>query len=348
MNRALGTCKRKKFWIDGTCFELRTLSKKAKTSRDVQTIQNPKYLINKNDEGKFFTSFAVPPVYYAQLKKFPHWDLKILENNTKTNITIPASGNLVIIGENEETITEARDEIHSVLGEIRDHLRALQFISMPTRNDEIITNFNKFKDDILNGDKIEGMHESIFISPLKLHLTVVVFTLLDDHEKLEAIKALQDYKNMILDPLVKKTGPIRIKISGVDCMNTNLKKVDVLYAKPTIVGENEDFNLQKLANDLSDHFYERGLVRTYQDNVKLHMTLINTKYRKESGSPKKELGTPKKKRWVKKQSFDATTIMEKYKDFYFGECPLDAIHLSLMGSVGDDGFYQPISIIKPE
>lgn len=147
--------------------------------------------------------------------------------------------------------------------------------------------------------------------------------------------------NQFFSPLIKKTGPIKIKVSGIDCMNTNLKKVDVLYANATMIGENEDFNLQKLANDLSDHFYERGLVRTYQDNVKLHMTLINTKYRKESGSPKK-------KRWVKRQSFDATTIVAKYKDFCFGECPLDAIHLSLMGSVGDDGFYEAISVIKTE
>ncbi|XP_044268006.1 activating signal cointegrator 1 complex subunit 1-like [Tribolium madens] len=338
MKRVLGTCKPKKFWIDGTCFELRTFNKKAKKFVDTQTVHNTKYVINKNDEGKLFTSFVLPPVYYAQLKKFPHWDLKILENTTKTNITIPTSGNLIITGESEETITDARDEIHSILGEIRDHLKALQFVSIRTQSDEIIANFNKFKDNILNGDKIEGMHESIFISPLKLHLTVVVFTLLDDHEKLEAIKALQDYKTMIFDPLIKKTGPITIKISGIDCMTTNLKKVDVLYANATIVGENEEFNLQKLVNDLSDHFYERGLVRTYQDNVKLHMTLINTKYRKESG-------TPKKRRWVKKQNFDASTIIEKYKEFYFGECALDSIHLSLMSTVGDDGFYQPLSII---
>lgn len=43
------------------------------------------------------------------------------------------------------------------------------------------------------------MHESIFISPQKLHLTIAVFALLDEQEELEAIKALQDYKNLILE-----------------------------------------------------------------------------------------------------------------------------------------------------
>lgn len=88
-------------------------------------------------------------MYYTKLTKFPHWDLKILENDTKTNILIPSSGNLIITGENEETITEARDEIHSVLGEIRDQLIALQFISIPTRSDEIMANFIKFKVSIV-------------------------------------------------------------------------------------------------------------------------------------------------------------------------------------------------------
>lgn len=41
-------------------------------------------------------------------------------------------------------------------------------------------------------------------------------------------------------------------------MNQNFKKVDVLYAKAKIVDEDDDFNLQKIVNELSEHFYERG------------------------------------------------------------------------------------------
>lgn len=85
-----------------------------------------------------------------------------------------------------------------------------------------------------------------------------------------------------------------------------------------------------------------GLVRKYQDDVKLHVTLINTKYRKPSNE-----STPQKRRkWVKRQSFDARSIMQKYKDYYFGTCNFDSIHLSLITTKGDDGFYKAISVIK--
>lgn len=85
-----------------------------------------------------------------------------------------------------------------------------------------------------------------------------------------------------------------------------------------------------------------GLVKKPEDNVKLHCTLINTKYRKSSNQ-----ASPKKKsKWPKRQSFDARSIMEKYKDHNFGMCNFDSIHLSLISSKGEDGFYKPLSIVK--
>lgn len=42
------------------------------------------------------------------------------------------------------------------------------------------------------------MHETIFQSPLKLHLTLAVFTLVDDKEIQAAIQALNDYKESVL------------------------------------------------------------------------------------------------------------------------------------------------------
>lgn len=145
-------------------------------------------------------------------------------------------------------------------------------------------------------------------------------------------------------PIIAKTGPLRIKVSGIDCMTANVKKTNVLFANAEIINETEEFNLQDIANKISAFFYDRGLVRQYQDKVKLHVTLMNTKYRK-SGS--EENSPIKKKKWFeKRKSFDASSIMEKYKDFYFGEVTFDSIHLSLISSKGDDGFYQPISFVK--
>lgn len=75
----------------------------------------------------------------------------------------------------------------------------------------------------------------------------------------------------------------------------------------------------------------------YKDNVKLHVTLINTKYRKNNATTKK---------WVKRQPFDARSIIAKYKDYHFGECNFDAVHLSLKSDKGEDGFYKPLHVVR--
>lgn len=76
----------------------------------------------------------------------------------------------------------------------------------------------------------------------------------------------------------------------------------------------------------------------YKDRVKLHVTLMNTKYRNSKPD--------RRKRWVKREPFDAGGILERYKDFYFGKSLFDSVHLSYMSSIGDDGFYKPLSVIK--
>lgn len=41
-------------------------------------------------------------------------------------------------------------------------------------------------------------------------------------------------------------------------MESNLAKVNVLYTNAKIVDEEQNFNLQKIANSIVEYFYERG------------------------------------------------------------------------------------------
>lgn len=59
-------------------------------------------------------------------------------------------------------------------------------------------------------------------------------------------------------PLLKKTGLLKIQVKGIDCMNSNYKRTNVVYAKAKFVNETEEISLQKIADDLSRYFYERG------------------------------------------------------------------------------------------
>lgn len=67
-----------------------------------------------------------------------------------------------------------------------------------------------------------------------------------------------DFCVYAFSPLTENAGPLKIVVSGIECMNNNYSKVDVLYANAKIVSENDDINLQKIANGIFDHFYERG------------------------------------------------------------------------------------------
>lgn len=54
-------------------------------------------------------------------------------------------GNMLIMGEDETKVIEARHHIHSVICSIRDASTPMQFISIPILSKEIKENFEKFK-----------------------------------------------------------------------------------------------------------------------------------------------------------------------------------------------------------
>lgn len=80
-------------------------------------------------------------------------------------------------------------------------------------------------------------------------------------------------------------------------------------------------------------------------SVKMHLTLINTRYDKgESG--KDGDGLYRAPRLRKRKTIDATTILEKYKNYDFGSQEVNEILLSAMSEKDDDGFYKKIGSVK--
>lgn len=86
--------------------------------------------------------------YYQKLQTQNHFDIKSLAEKTNTNIIIPEigqEGKLKIVGDNEENLQVALNEIHAAIGFIRDKNVALQFSTIPLLSKEIQSNFEKFK-----------------------------------------------------------------------------------------------------------------------------------------------------------------------------------------------------------
>ncbi|CAH0557145.1 unnamed protein product [Brassicogethes aeneus] len=339
-----------RMWIDGKVYNItppkvKVKKGQAKTLTDTSTeveMNNEIQIIKEND--KLRARFHLPQLYNKKLHD--HFNEKEVAQKTQTRILMPkytkrgTKNDIIIEGQSEDGIKEAANELVSAIGQTRKQILATHFISIPLLSTEIQENFNKFKPrlTVLEIEGIENMEECIFISPLKLHLTLTVFCLFEE-ELHEATKALQEYKEKFVS-LFKKYGSLKIKVEGINIMNNNPKKVDVLYANAKITHDDEEVDLQKIVDDVSEYFYERGLCKENKDSVKLHMTLINTRYRNSDQS------TNIKKRFQRRIHIDATQILEKYKDFEFGCCDFNSLHLSEMGSVGEDGFYKSVSTIK--
>lgn len=82
-----------------------------------------------------------------------------------------------------------------------------------------------------------------------------------------------------------------------------------------------------------------------RDSVKLHVTLINSKYRKgTSNATVDDSNMPRTSR-KPRETFDGSEVLKKFSDYDFGVMELKDIHLSQRHSMGPDGYYQPTCVI---
>jgi activating signal cointegrator complex subunit 1 len=115
--------------------------------------------------------------------------------------------------------------------------------------------------------------------------------------------------------------------------------ITTLYA--TVVSE----QLQEIANGIDDYFATRGYTHPKNDNVKLHVTLMNSLFRDNDDAVEKDLPREKDRK-QQRVTFDASAILNKYKDFFFGEFEISEIHLSQRFSKASNGYYESTGILK--
>lgn len=199
--------------------------------------------------------------------------------------------------------------------------RFTHFLSISFATAEIKDNFLKFKNEVLNDQDLTDIDELLFQRPEKLHLTLLMLALHDDQDKLRAQECLQNCRDVIGDDL-------QVKLAGIKSMNDNSSAVNVLYARV------DSERLQDIGNKLAKRFEDEQLVEK-ADDVKLHVTLMNTTF--------KERATRKRKR---RKGFNARLLLEKYQDYYFGSLRVNEIHLSQLSGKAANGYYFAESILK--
>lgn len=82
-----------------------------------------------------------------------------------------------------------------------------------------------------------------------------------------------------------------------------------------------------------------------RDHVKLHVTLMNSKYRVRSSTSLNEDANSKLRNSRKRLTFDGSKILETFADYDFGVMEVEEFHLSQMYAKRSDGYYQPSCIV---
>lgn len=248
--------------------------------------------------------------------------------------------NVLITGKARNNIISARNRLEMIVVSGRSKLIFTHFLSISFTSREIQENFSRFKSDILSDPEIYGIDESLFQNPLKLHLTIGTLSLLDNEDRIRTAEMLQDCKEFVIDPILDGSD-LKARLAGLDYMNDDPSAVDVLYAK--VISE----DLQEISNGIAEYFASRGFMQTKGESVKLHVTLINSLFRdNDDAFISTTDGQSRDKEKVTRVTFDASKILKKHKDYYFGEVAIKEIHLSQRYSKSTNGYYEATGVLK--
>lgn len=276
-------------WIGTRCYRVNQTSSEQQYDR--QTEENTPYVeedlyeeddreldydIQSNEAGKLQTSFHVPSAFFAMIIGNKGTTRRRLEAETKTQIIVPkqgTEGDVIVKGTSAKAVTACRQRIELIVLGARNRQHFTHFLSIPLDSEEIKSNYIKFREKILT-ELPSGfdMDESLFQKPEKLHLTICMMSLMDNVDRAEAAQLLLDCNESFIKSTIAEYGPIEVRVNSLAYMNDDPTSVDVLYAK--VVSE----PLQRIADQLMEYFVAKGLVQRQYDHVKLHATLINSKF----------------------------------------------------------------------
>lgn len=301
------------------------------------------HFIQQIDKG-YRCAIDVPSVLYKYIIGKKGETRRRLEFDTKTSINIPkqgVEGQIVITGSQKAAVSSALTRVEVLVESFRKKQPFTHFLSFPLNDSKIQAGFLKFKDEVMQQcSQDHGVEESIFQNPAKLHLTVGTLALLNDIEVRKACEHLQECQSFIRD--ITEGKPLLLEVTGIEYMNDDPAMVDVLYAKVNVKDGSD--KLQMIADRLVEHIVSAGLMVREWDRVKLHGTVMNTLFRKDSTA--EDTGGTGRQTSSEREAFDARNILKTFGAYSFGEFELNTIHLSQRYSTDCTGYYTSAGSIR--
>ncbi|KAK4305080.1 hypothetical protein Pmani_023012 [Petrolisthes manimaculis] len=314
------------------------LYEKAQYEDEVEcAAEQEEFQVEQLNNGKFQCVFPVASSYISYLIGTKGATRKRIENETYTTLRFPGkgqSGDVVISGRDIKTVRQARIKLEMLVGQARRRQPATHFLSIPCNTPNIQESFLEFKKQVLSvcgGNR--GVEESIFQQPNKLHLTLCVMVLADERERQHALDVLARCPQEVLRKHLNGE-VMKVELRGVEIMNDDPGEVDVLYAR--VAPLTWSHSLQNMAEEVVHMFVKAGIVTKEKEGVKMHMTIMNTKFRDASGG---EDTDNKQQQQQPRVTFCARQILEEFQDFEFGKMEVEEIHLSVRHTASRSGYY---------
>ncbi|KAM7538969.1 hypothetical protein Aperf_G00000048990 [Anoplocephala perfoliata] len=312
---------------------------------DVDELSQP---ITSDPSETIMASINVPRMFHSFIAK------SSIARNLGCQLIFPSHNmepTIKIAANNQETIEKAKQSITDLVSSTRSRLRPTHFICLPIQNEAAIESYKSFKNKLLENSTENPLYkdidEDLFMSEYKLHFSLATLLLADQEDIEKASRILETFKESEAGGMLS-TDPLRITIRGLKVMQENPKCSHVLYA--TIQQDGEYERLQAIANSLTGIYRKEGLHSGTEDtssppqDVKLHMTLLNSRNRLE-----KQLRRAKKseRRRLRRQPFDAEALLSEFGEYCFAEdITIDCLKLCRMRSTAPDGFYQIETEVK--
>ncbi|KAI9144515.1 AKAP7 2'5' RNA ligase-like domain-containing protein [Paraphysoderma sedebokerense] len=276
--------------------------------------------------------------------------IKSLQYETKCDIIIPKQSEKtseITLRGTERQVKSAKSRIQKIIDKFQTRKDYTHFLSLPINHPDIGTSVNSFHENLIKMS-IPNFDPSIIVPPTASHLTIAVLKLYTQEDIQRAIECLKESSSEIYD-LVGTTS-VLIKVKGVDIMVGTAERAHVIYGK--IDRDEGQQRIMKVCERIITNFIAAGLLPPDTPPPKLHLTLLNTRYRsRQSIQQSTDESSPKSKnRYGGTQiPISATSILSSYGDHMFGTVRIEEIQICKMGARDFDGQgkkYQSVGTIR--
>ena len=297
-------------------------------------------------------TFACPPEYHKFFIGRQGATKSRLEAETGCTLRIPEAGSsgVTIAGPTDAAVESMIGRLEILAMTAKQSLPPTHFLSFPlARRDAGGRGDGMDCHDALealrtkalvHGQRCAGFAPGMVTRTARFHLTLAVLKLYSPAEVRKASAVLAELAPAFRRAVSACGDGAGIELEGLEIMNDDPSMVDVLYVK---VGEGPGTEaLRKICIAALSALLTAGLLSSEEAEAqwlmddeglllppKLHATLVNTK-RRAAGA--------------KRETFDASPMLQSLGKEYLGICPLEGseVHLSEMagGGGGADGYYK--------